>query len=152
MHTIALSLQRDDGSVELAVEVKGGCLAGRGSAWFDTAALSQFASDLEAMPLRGDQPPSISGGYWNQDASQLVQEHVHLSVRPVDQVGGLVLRLKVFTPASNPTYAEIGLGCGVAGDFLVSYEFLAQFAQAMRGLLAGSQKTIEFELVSLAGS
>jgi hypothetical protein len=134
------------------VEIKGDFLSGRGSAWFHTSALAQFASDLEAMPLSSDHPPSISGGYWNHDASKLIHEHVHLSVRPLNQVGSLVMRVKAFTPASNPTYSELGLGCGVAGDFLVEYEWLAQFARRMRGLIAGREKVIELEVNSLITS
>jgi hypothetical protein len=52
-------------------------------------------------------------------------------------------------PASNPTYAEIGLGCGTAGDFLVDYGLLAQMSGGMRSLVAGSEDVIEYEVASI---
>jgi len=144
MNVLTVSMQPDeDGTVELFVEIRAGRFSGHGSAWFNLQALSKSLEAFEEFPLNIDRVPVISGGYWNEAATQLVQEHVHLSVSPLDRLGKLVMTIKAFTP----TAAHSGqvIGCGVVCDCLIDYEGLRNFAENMRRLFAEDVPMIQFE-------
>jgi hypothetical protein len=145
MNSLTIHLQPDaDGSAELTVDVRAAHYAGSGSAWFDTKVLSDFAAKLEKFPLDGADVPTLAGGYWNRDATELAQEHVHLSLRPLGNTGTLVMKVKTFAPTSNPDFGSIGLG--LCCDLLIDYESLRKLATGMRDLLAERRTSAQIEV------
>jgi len=145
MNSLSVSLRRDDDDEDTAkveVEVVSEQFSGLGSAWFSIHQLSQALSEFEAFPINVDKIPAIAGGYWNNDATELIHEHVHISVRPLDSRGNLVMNVKVFSPYVE--YSREKMGRGACCDYLLDYEALKEFCEEMRHLISGSLSKVEF--------
>ncbi len=55
----------DDGTVGLSGSVSSEGFSGKGEAWFNTPDVKKFISKLEHFAKTTEEPPEISGGYWD---------------------------------------------------------------------------------------
>lgn len=83
---------------ELCASVEGVGYSGQGAAWFNVAQLQSFCAALAAYPISSDTPPSLSGGYWNEDGTAIVQTHVGLTIAPYDIRGSLLVSIQLSAP------------------------------------------------------
>jgi hypothetical protein len=126
----------DDGNGELSIEASANGFSGRGSAWFAPTALQNEADKFSQFPIPEDNLPIIQGGFWSKDVKeQLEQEHVFLSLRPLNRTGHIVFMVRL----ASERYSKQR-----DGDFKVelqietNYEELRLFPQRMRDLLEGT--------------
>lgn len=57
----------DDGTVGLTGFVTSGGFSGTGEAWFNITEVETFISQLEKFAMTTENPPEISGGYWDDN-------------------------------------------------------------------------------------
>lgn len=132
-------MRDEDGAAKLSLENTAGYFYGRGEAWFSLEYLSDSLSKFEKFPIDPIDKPLISGGIWNDDGSEIIREHVHISVKPTDRRGGLVMTVKT---SGNDDY---GLSRGGYCDYIFEYEGLREFCEKMRKLICGDVSIIEFD-------
>jgi hypothetical protein len=132
----------DGGGIELTVGLKARDFAGRGSAWFTAAQLLQFAAELARYPLSSANP-ALTGGFWNREASQVVQEHVHLDARAYGNLGAIKLLIRVAVPedsadlTTNPRYSA-------SGAIQTDYATLLQLSEGIRDIANGTRSELFF--------
>ncbi|MGC5801400.1 hypothetical protein SNK19_09620 [Ralstonia pseudosolanacearum] len=132
--TIRLNVE-PDGSGELFVEFLLNGLSGHGSAWFDLVQLEDQVKNFSEFPLSPDHLPCIRGGYWNEDATKIQQEHVYLSARPRGLTGDVVFAVRLATPVdagmdSDPHYS-------VSAELRATYQQLSEFSANFFRLIRG---------------
>ncbi|MHA6832895.1 hypothetical protein [Ralstonia pseudosolanacearum] len=132
--TIRLNLE-NDGSGELFVEFFLNGFSGQGSAWFGLDQLEDQVKNFSEFPLSLDHLPCIRGGYWNEDATEIQQEHVYLSARPRGLTGDVIFVVRLATPVE--TGMESDLHYSASAELRVTYqqmsEFSANFIRLIRG-------------------
>src|SRR5258707_15664186 len=86
----------DDGTGELHVCATSGAFAGEGGAWFSCGEIDDFADAVGRFPISEIDVPNLRGGFWKKDQSgELDQEHLAISVSPVDNRGHLAVRVRI---------------------------------------------------------
>jgi hypothetical protein len=125
----------DDGTGELFVHVQACGFAGQSSAWFDLSLLEEQVRRFLEYPLRADNPPSITGGYWDKDAKNIEQEHVHLSVKPEGLTGDLMLLARLAVSLGD--YDDRKIRYSVSVELRINYERLGAFARDFIRLIHG---------------
>ena len=131
-----------DGELCALIESVG--YSGQGAAWFSVDQLQSFCAALAAYPISSDTPASLSGGYWNDDATALVQTHVGLIIAPYDNRGGLIVSVQLSTPIWELEGHDVHR-C-VATHFRTDYPSLDRFRASLRLALE-----IEGEAATLHG-
>lgn len=137
----------DDGTGELAVDVRFRDFSGSSAAWFHEHELLAFTDQLCGFPLAEDDPVRVAGGYWSQERSgELAEEHVSLSVLPSGRRGQLEVTAHVATPSD---YGRLG-----AVDARVvlptTYEALRRFAGELRLVVRGQAPEARLDVEELA--
>ncbi|MDO3624454.1 hypothetical protein Q3O98_25635 [Ralstonia pseudosolanacearum] len=123
--TIRLNLE-GDGSGELFVEFSLNGFSGQGSAWFDLAKLEDQVRNFSEFPLSIDRLPCIRGGYWNDDATEIQQEHVYLSARPRGLAGDVIFMVRLATPVETGMDSE--LNYSASAELRATYQQLSEFS------------------------
>ncbi|QNT25956.1 hypothetical protein [Ralstonia solanacearum] len=132
--TIRLNLE-SDGSGELFVEFLINGFSGQSSAWFDLIQLEEQVKNFSEFPLSLDHLPCIRGGYWNEDATEIQQEHVYLSARPRGLTGDVVFVVRLATPVE--TGMDSALHYSAAAELSTTYQKLSEFAADFIRLIRG---------------
>ena len=114
----------DDNTGELHAEFEAYGFSGRSSAWFQISDLVEKAKEFAQYPLDSGQPPRINGGFWNNDATDILEEHLLLSAYPTNTRGGVVLFVMLAVPRDDPN--RPGLHCSASAELKASYEQLAK--------------------------
>lgn len=83
---------------ELCASIESVGYSGQGAGWFSLAQLHSFCAALGAYPVSLDTPPTLSGGYWNDDATALVQTHIGLTIAPYNTRGSLLVSVQLSAP------------------------------------------------------
>ena len=126
----------DDGTGKLFAEASSSGFSGVGEAWFDRIQLLEFANALATYPLPSDNLPKIAGGFWrNNLAGELDQEHLAISVYPIDGKGGLGVQVKLSTELwseMRPEQQHI-----VKLEITTSYNALEKFSKEFVALING---------------
>ena len=98
-HKLILSyMPENEHDGELRASIEGAGYSGQGAAWFNVAQLQSFCAVLAEYPISSDTPISLSGGYWNDDATALVQTHIGLTIAPFDIRGSLLVSVQLSAP------------------------------------------------------
>ena len=88
----------EDGTGELFVEANSNNFAGNSSAWFNKTELLDFANALTVYPLAENNLPKLASGFWRSNVKgELKEEHLVISVYPIDGVGNLGVQVKLAT-------------------------------------------------------
>ena len=126
----------DDGTGELFAEFQANGFSGIGSAWFDKINLVEESKKFEEYPITESSHPILEGGYWNEEKNaKLSQEHLHISVYPIDSRGNLGVRIRAATELLPEDRKESQHY--VAVELKTTYEDIAKFAKNIRALVAG---------------
>ncbi|WP_162898935.1 hypothetical protein [Ralstonia solanacearum] len=132
--TIRLNME-SDGSGELLVEFLLNGFSGHGSAWFDLVQLEDQVKHFSEFPLSPDHLPCIRGGYWNEDATKIQQEHVYLSARPRGLTGDVVFVVRLATPVEAGMDSD--LHYSVSAELRATYQQLSEFSANFVRLIRG---------------
>ena len=62
------------------------------------SAISLFSENLAQFPIDLDSPPTLAGGYWDATATNIAQEHVFISARPLGLRGHVALLVRLAVP------------------------------------------------------
>jgi hypothetical protein len=144
MNSLTVHLQRSENdAAEMTIEVDANGFSGHGSAWFSLAGLERSLAAFEEFPISADRRPLIAGGDWNDDASKLLKERVHISVKPLGGLGQLVMTVKAIESIHD--YEVRDMGFSVCTDLLIDYSELGEFVSGMRELIAGTLPTLRLE-------
>lgn len=139
-----------DGTGELRARAEVDGFSGESGAYFNLNELESFAESLREFPLPAkDQRRLISGGFGNnQDPKQMQQEHLAISVYPVDAKRGYVgIQVRMATPVWPDTRPESQKQATI--ELLTTYEPLAKFSRDLVSVLRGSLKEALIEGESL---
>jgi hypothetical protein len=125
----------DDGTGELFAEFEANGFSGHGSAWFDKISLIEKIKNFEDYPISDEKHPTIEGGFWNEkkDAG-LSQEHLHISVYPIDSRGNLGVRIRVAEELWPEDRKNSQHYVGV--EIVTNYKDIGKFAKNIRELLS----------------
>jgi hypothetical protein len=129
MNYLQISLKKiDESTSELFATVAYNGFSGMGSCYVDVSRLRDDAKRFSLYPIPDDKLVCIEGGYLSEDATTLIQTHLHISVVPKDALGNLVLRINLAVPEYNDVYEfKAAITCEVP----VSYEQMNDFSNAM---------------------
>ena len=136
----------DDGTAKLTMQLRARDIALKGFAYFDDSYLLNSVRAFKMMPLDTEENAIISGGYWSDDASHIISEHIHISVVQINKSGDLILTAKVFDP--DATLWAKGYGRGGRCDYRLNYDDLRVLSDEMSRLFLGDVDTIEFSQFS----
>ena len=126
----------DDGTGELFAEFKANGFSGHGSAWFDNIDLIQETKKFEGYPILDSNRPTIEGGFLTQEKNaKIYQEHLHISVYPIDSRGKLGVSIRAATELLAQDRKESQHYVGV--EMQTHYEDISRFAKQIRALLKG---------------
>lgn len=131
-----------DGTGELFAEFDAGGFSGRSSAWFQLSHLADQAKKFAQYPLLSGNKPCISGGFWNNDATKIEQEHLHISAYPTNTRGDIALFVMLAVPRDDPN--RPGLLCSASVEINASYEQMAKFSRDLESLICGDATEILF--------
>jgi hypothetical protein len=127
----------DDGTGELFAEASANGFSGVGSAWFNRSELLEFANALATYPIPKDKLPKIAGGFWRKDVSdELDQEHLAISVYPIDGVGNLGVQVRLATAENSSEMRPESLHV-VKLEIQTKYNALATFSKQIIDLVNG---------------
>lgn len=126
-----------DGAGELEAVAALGSFSDRSSAWFNGEAIKEFARALSTHPLTGRSPPTITGGYHTPGtADSLEQEHVGITVYPIDTRGHIGVQVRLATPLERGMRPEAQ--CSARIEIRTTYEPLARFSRELLAVIDGS--------------
>lgn len=124
----------NDGTGKLIAEASSNGFSGVGGAWFNNSDVLDFAKALSVYPLETSNLPKISGGFWKKDVKgELEQEHLAISVYPIDGKGNLGIRVKLATELWNEERPESQHV--VKLEILTSYNALEKLSKEIVALL-----------------
>ena len=127
----------DDGTGELFVEASANGFSGVSSAWFNRSEILEFANALAAYPISKDKFPKIAGGYWHSDVKdELKQEHLTISVYPIDSLGNLGIQVRLATAENSSEMRPESLHV-VKLEIQTKYNALAMFSNQIIALING---------------
>ena len=133
-----------DGTSELLAEANSNGFAGKGGAYFSVSHLEDFADEIAAFPLPEKDFPEIAGGFGKQDApDELAQEHLAISVYPIDRNGHLGVQVRIATELWND--AREKSQHSVRLEILTTYEPIAKFSKELKALMRGRIKEAVLE-------
>ena len=135
----------DDKTGELYAEFKAYGFSGRSSAWFQIPLLVEEARKFAQYPLEPGQNPCINGGYWNSDATEIAEEHLHLSAHQTNSRGGVALLVKL--AVNRDDSVRPGLLCSASAELVASYEQLAKFSRDLESLACGNATEVIFSTI-----
>jgi hypothetical protein len=124
-----------DGSGELFAEFNVNGYCGQGEAWFDLATLVEKGGEFARYPLPTDETICIAGGFWNEDATMLSQEHLYISAYSSNSRGGIVVKVRVAKPQDD--WKRLGVRYSASVELKSSYEQMAQFSKELLALVQG---------------
>lgn len=133
----------DDGDVKLLLRARAPYFLSQGTSYFNLEYLSKSVDAFFQYPISKNDHPIIVGGYLSDDGSTVIEEHVYISVVPIDVSGHLRMTVKTFTP--EPRFGDIGIGSGGKCDYSLNYEGLKNFAELARKLISGEVLEMEFD-------
>lgn len=132
----------DDNTGELYAEFEAHGFSGRSSAWFQMSNLVKQAKEFARYPLVSGHNPCVNGGFWNSDATEIVEEHLHISTYPTHARGGVALFVSLAVPRDDSS--RPGLHCNASVELKASYEQLAKFSRDLESLACGNTTAIVF--------
>ena len=132
----------DDNTGELFAEFDAYEFSGRGSAWFQLNNLVGQAKDFAQYPIFPANSPCINGGFWNVDATEILEEHLHVSAYPTNPQGGVALFVRLALPRDDQN--RPGLHCSASVELKASYELLTKFSRDLESLASGNVTEIYF--------
>jgi hypothetical protein len=133
----------DDDTAELHAEIEACGFSGRGSAWFQPSHLLAQARKFAQYPLVVGDEPSLIGGFWNKDATEIEDTHIHIAAYPRDNLGALALFVRLAVPRDNTS--QSGSCSSVSVELNSNYEQMSMFARDLESLANGLVKEILFE-------
>lgn len=136
----------DDDTGELYAEFDAYGFSGRSSAWFQISNLVAQAKQFAQYPLVPANIPCINGGFWNSDATQIMEEHLHISTYPTNDRGGVALFVRLAVP--RPDQNRPGLHCSASVELKASYEQLSKFSSDLESLACGNTPEIVFSEIN----
>lgn len=119
---------------ELRASIESAGYIGQGSAWFSAEKLHSFCAAIGEYPISSESPPSLNGGYWNDEGQVLVQTHVGLTVTPYDVRGSLLVSVQLSTPIWE--LEGHNLHRSVEAHFRIDYPSLQSFRASLVALVA----------------
>ena len=131
---------------ELHADFEAYGFSGYSSAWFKIPHLVTQAKKFAQYPLVSEHNPCINGGFWNNDATEIVEEHFHISAYPTNARGGVALFVRLAVPRDDPN--RPGLHCSASVELKASYEQLAQFSRDIESLACGNTTEIIFSEIN----
>lgn len=128
-----------DGTGKLLVCAQADGFRGESGAYFNVDRLESFAQALQEFPLPAkDARRSIASGFGSPDAP-LEQEHVAISVYPVDTKRGYIgIQVRMATPIWPDTRPESKKQATI--ELLTTYEPLSKFAKEIEWMLRGARE------------
>lgn len=137
---LSIDIQGQEANVKLIAHAAN--FHARGSAYFALDNLVSRINLFSQFPICRDTAPSIIGGYLSDSGSEVIEEHVHISVIPANSAGALIMTVKAFSPDFE--YLGRGFGKGGRCDYKLSYEGLSSFANLFGKLVNGDVEKITF--------
>jgi hypothetical protein len=133
-----------DGTGKLLIQARSNGFSGEGGAWFSVGELQDFANAIAIFPLSKSDSPRLAGGFYKKDGSgELAEEHLTLTVYPIDSKGHLGIQVRIATELWNEARPESQHI--VKLEIITSYEPLAQFSKGLKALIAGQSKELSLE-------
>lgn len=126
---ISFRVERDDGEVEIFVKINISEFSGAGSAFFSKKSLDEFIENASRYPIDATRPPVLSGGYWDQCGSGIVQENVHVSFAPKGNRGQIGLTIRLAVPSSENV---MKMECSCSANVETTYAELSGFIEKFR--------------------
>ena len=130
----------DEWTGELSATVRAGAFSGEGSAWFDRINVKEtFIARLRSFPLDAADPPTVEGGFWSKGGEgRLDQCHLHISIKPYDSRGTLLVHVELMSESWQTPDAD--LQNAVTIRFLTEYAAVDLFAGHLDELLDGTRQ------------
>lgn len=130
-----------DGTGKLIVQANSNGFCGEGSAWFSEGELQDFADNIAIFPIPEGTSPKIAGGFYKKDGSgEFTQEHLALTVYPIDRRGHLGFQVRIATELWNESRPESQHA--VKLEIITTYEPLGQFSSQLKALVEGRIKEV----------
>jgi len=126
----------DDGTGELFVKASSKGFTGKGKAWFDQIGLTKDAEKFSQYPLPKENPPIISGGFWDSKiTTEIEQEHLFISAYPIGSRGQIGIQVRLATEIWQDDRVESQHK--VQLEIETTYEEMRLFPEKMKELLDG---------------
>jgi hypothetical protein len=133
-----------DGTGELTARVMVDEFSGESSAYFGVQEIEDFAKRISSYPIASDARFSIAGGFGSLEKEQgLEQEHLEISVYPIDQRGHIGVQVRMASRAWASTRAESQQVVRV--EPLTTYAPLCRFSESLLGLVHGKIDEVVLE-------
>ncbi|MBV8620791.1 MAG: hypothetical protein JOY84_18140 [Curvibacter sp.] len=147
MNILNLTYSREDqfsGELSLELIFDGG--SGRGTCYLNSDHFYKMACRFGEFPLPSDELLCIEGGFYDEKGRQLIQKHLHVSVRPMPYKSWVLLKLIISRP-SEIISGELEMSLIYQAPF--EYQKLQEFANILaclaRGEIDGAQ--LEFPVI-----
>lgn len=136
----------NDNTCEVFLKFELNNFSGFSSAWFEIEKFIVQAAQFSQYPLSIKNPPKLEGGYWNPGATEIQQEHLHISAFPINARGALGLLVRVAVPHEQSD--REGVNFSASAEFVTDYEQLAQFSKDMQSLVRGEIKEVVLQQIN----
>jgi hypothetical protein len=132
----------DDGTGELQARAQASSFGGEGAAYFNVDEIETFAKSLAEYPLTAK--CEIRSGF-GRSYGQLDQEHLGISIYPIDGRGHIGVQIRMQTKAWPDTRLQSQMA--VKLEIVTTYEPLRRFSADLISLVRGAMReaTIEGE-------
>ncbi|GAC1445894.1 MAG: hypothetical protein NVSMB56_00450 [Pyrinomonadaceae bacterium] len=120
-----------------------------GSTWFGNAQLQAFIEELIIFPIPKRKSIQVVGGFYKKDGTgEIDQEHLAISVYPIDSRGHLGVQVRIATELWKDQRPESQQA--VKLEIITSYEPLMQFSRKLKALMDGriEEVILDSELLS----
>jgi hypothetical protein len=130
-----------DGTGKLLAQASANGFSGKGAAWFSHEEIKEFADACGRFPISGNDKPNLRGGFFKKDGSgTLDQEHLALSIYPIDSRGHLAVQVRLATEVWDLSRSESQHL--VQLEIITSYEPLLRFSRELRALADGKRSDV----------
>jgi len=126
-----------DGTGKLCARAESGGFAGQGGAYFDIESIEEFARSIIEYPLVRNY--EISGGFGAR-AGELAQEHLGISVYPIDGRGHIGVQVRMATEVWPDTRPHSEMTVKV--EIVTSHEPLRKLSADLLSLVRGNVREI----------
>lgn len=128
--------------VELRISFSCDGFSGQGAAYFDARSLESAVGRLQVFPILPLEPVLVEGGYLGDGGLGVLREkHVSLSFSAGD-----LSPLEVRVGVGVPWHHKAGMRHWAEATFLIDYEQLRAFSEALSALARGERSSVVIDL------
>jgi len=135
--SLTLTIAHDnDGDHRVTADVSSGAFSGRGGAWFELGAVTEFVAALRELSDTGSGSAELIAGYFEPNGAE--SSPVRIAVAPRDRRGHLLVTVHLRTlPVVGPQTAFIEHR--VKAAFEVEAAALSRFARSLSSIPIGTR-------------